>query len=96
MGDHADDAVNRAFDSMGEDDYGDPFDLEDIVTSAARREGPKVGDNCPSRGCKGGKIVLRKNKYTGVEFLGCDQYPKCKYNSSIEEDISRSEFDPRG
>lgn len=36
----------------------------------------KVNDNCPQ--CSTGKLVLRKAK---TEFLGCSQYPKCKFTS---------------
>ena len=35
----------------------------------------EVGSICPK--CNKGKFVLRKNYYGG-EFLGCDNYPKCK------------------
>lgn len=34
----------------------------------------KANDNCPK--CKTGKLVNRKAK---TEFLGCSQYPKCKF-----------------
>ena len=36
----------------------------------------RVNDNCPK--CSTGKLVLRKAK---TEFLGCSQYPKCKFTS---------------
>ncbi len=36
----------------------------------------KANDNCPQ--CSTGKLVLRKAK---TEFLGCSQYPKCKFTS---------------
>ena len=35
-----------------------------------------ANDNCPQ--CSTGKLVLRKAK---TEFLGCSQYPKCKFTS---------------
>ena len=36
----------------------------------------KANDSCPQ--CSTGKLVLRKAK---TEFLGCSQYPKCKFTS---------------
>ncbi len=89
MGEHADDAINQTIDEIcrdEEDRFEEPEDNFYRPTFKRRKRLPhdiKVGDDCPARGCKGEKIVLRKNKYSGVEFLGCDQYPKCKYSSSI-------------
>lgn len=37
--------------------------------------------DCPQ--C-GGKLVKRKNRSTGESFLGCDNYPKCKYTQPLE------------
>lgn len=36
----------------------------------------KESDTCPR--CKSGKLILRKAK---TEFLGCSEYPKCKFTS---------------
>ena len=38
----------------------------------------KTGNQCPY--CDGGTTVKRINKMTAAQFLGCDQFPKCKYS----------------
>lgn len=42
----------------------------------------EIGSICPK--CNKGKFVLRKSYYGG-EFLGCDNYPKCKTLVPIEK-----------
>jgi ssDNA-binding Zn-finger/Zn-ribbon topoisomerase 1 len=32
----------------------------------------------------GGKLVRRKNRATGETFLGCSNYPKCKFTQPDE------------
>lgn len=44
---------------------------DDIVSNIQEH---KEHDSCPR--CKSGKLMLRKAK---TEFLGCSQYPKCKF-----------------
>jgi len=71
MGDEADYLIDQELDSY----WGDEFNLEgdlEYVPAQPRH----AGDPCP-KGC-GGTLVLRKNKTTGVEFLGCSSFPKCK------------------
>lgn len=34
------------------------------------------------KGCKG-KEVVRVNKGTGEEFMGCTNYPKCKWSRNL-------------
>jgi len=41
---------------------------------------PEVGMQCPN--CEKGKMILRKSFYG--QFLGCDNYPKCKTMMKIE------------
>ncbi len=72
MGDGADDAMERDFDSYWEEGFRDPDDCPEYVPSQPRY----AGDPCP-KGCDG-TLVLRKNRTTGVEFLGCSSFPKCK------------------
>lgn len=69
MGQHAQDAVNRAMD-MWTREVLDPLEDE---TSAIPTRFP--GDPCDK--CDG-KYVLRRNSLNGSKFLGCDNFPKCK------------------
>ena len=34
----------------------------------------------------GNEMLLRKNKSTNIEFLGCSSFPKCRNTVSFEED----------
>ena len=34
----------------------------------------------------GSEMLLRKNKSTNTEFLGCSSFPKCRNTISFEED----------
>jgi ssDNA-binding Zn-finger/Zn-ribbon topoisomerase 1 len=45
-----------------------------IVNLVVENKEHKENDTCPR--CKSGKLILRKAK---TEFLGCSQYPKCKF-----------------
>jgi ssDNA-binding Zn-finger/Zn-ribbon topoisomerase 1 len=45
-----------------------------ITNTGAENNDLKENDTCPR--CKTGKLLLRKAK---TEFLGCSQYPKCKF-----------------
>ncbi len=38
----------------------------------------KTGNSCPR--CDKGITVKRINKASGSMFVGCDQFPKCKYS----------------
>ncbi len=38
----------------------------------------RLGKKCPQ--CEKGTAVKRINKATNVAFIGCDQFPKCKYS----------------
>jgi len=47
--------------------------------------------DCPK--CRDGKLIKRTNKIAKEDFLGCSEYPKCKYTQKIEsseEDIKDS------
>ena len=39
------------------------------------------GDACAW--CVDGKLSIRVNRTENKKFLGCDKYPKCKYNCEI-------------
>ncbi|MFT4304224.1 MAG: DNA topoisomerase I [Candidatus Woesearchaeota archaeon] len=47
---------------------------DDVGTSTTEKKYPEEGMKCPN--CKDGKMILRKSFYG--EFLGCNNYPKCK------------------
>ena len=71
MGDHADDAVDRDFNHTygGHDWFGDDYGDHRI------KRGKKEHDpNCT------GQLVTRVNSHTGQTFLGCSNFPKCKYS----------------
>ncbi len=38
----------------------------------------RLGKKCPR--CDKGTVVKRINKATNAAFIGCDQFPKCKYS----------------
>ena len=40
--------------------------------------GTRLDKTCPK--CSKGTTVKRINKSTGTEFVGCDQFPDCKYS----------------
>ena len=40
--------------------------------------------NCPKAFCKG-RLVIRTNKASGQKFLGCENFPECRYTEPIEE-----------
>ena len=44
-----------------------------------RRDVP-IGEACPL--CGKGKTVVRSNKRTKVEFVGCDRFPSCAFSAS--------------
>lgn len=47
----------------------------------------KLDRPCPECEKKGrkGELVERKNKSDGSVFIGCNQYPKCRYSESVED-----------
>ena len=47
---------------------------------------PECGDTIVA-----GKLVFRTNGNTGKEFLGCSNYPACKYTEEIEDDVDPPE-----
>ncbi len=48
---------------------------ESINVNQARPK--KHQDGCPA------KLVRRRNRWTGVEFVGCRSFPKCKFSRSL-------------
>ena len=56
----------------------------DKVREMEEIDSGKMEKQCPK--CKEGKLVLRKSIYGS--FLGCDQYPKCRYTEKFEREES--------
>ena len=50
--------------------------------------------NCPQAGCNG-MLIRRKNKIDGSFFLGCTNYPKCRYTQP-DETTNENEGYPEG
>jgi DNA topoisomerase-1 len=52
---------------------------ETITVPRRKKEGDATGETCPR--C-GGDVVIREGKYG--KFMGCSNYPKCKWTSDLE------------
>jgi len=51
----------------------------------SRNQTPAITSKiCPS--C-GSVLVIRTNKFSGKQFVGCSEYPKCKHAEELPEDI---------
>lgn len=64
------------------DNRGKPGTLKSKALGNHRSISAKAGDSCPE--CKSGKLVqrsVRSGKNEGKPFIGCTQFPKCKYFS---------------
>lgn len=70
---------------------GDMAELYDYLLDEP--EPMDVGDLCPDsewNECNG-KMVLRTNRRTGEQFVGCSQYPKCKQTAPMRLRAAREE-----
>lgn len=47
---------------------------------------PRVVTPCPQKNCLG-TLVVRTNKQSGGDFLGCNRWPECDYTRPLTEDI---------
>lgn len=82
-------AVGKPIDLVGDDRLFDLLQKERgrSVPLASADPTPKppspaaVGP--PPCGACGSKTVVRKNRSTGSEFLGCSQYPRCRFTAEI-------------
>ena len=45
----------------------------------------EVSKNCPQ--CAPDRLVVRTNGDTGVDFLGCENWPDCKYTEPMPLDM---------
>lgn len=48
--------------------------------------GTKVSRDCPTCGT-GSKLVVRTNRQSGSQFLGCPNWPTCSHTEPIPESI---------
>lgn len=84
MGEYAEDAFDRDFDNWCQsiedlflhDDYYDTSSY--IVTY--KKVNREIGDSCPK--CSG-QLVIRINKLNQIRFLGCSNFPKCRFSTNI-------------
>ena len=78
MGDYADDAIDNGFFEMlnNESDLAQSFDDYDGGDKVIKRERMRAG-KCPH--CNK-KLVRRTNSKTLQTFLGCPNFPKCKFS----------------
>ncbi len=58
--------------------------LEDVLP---RKEPEEIGEECPECGGQ----LLKRTSGSGSEFIGCSNYPKCKYTRNIGPDGKRKE-----
>ena len=56
--------------------------VKEAFEKIPKKEAVKTGDDCPT--C-GSPLVIRKGKYGA--FVGCSNYPKCKYIKQDEKEI---------
>ena len=52
-----------------------------------------ITKNCPK--C-GRKLIIRKNKYEGSLFVGCTNYPECKYTEELSEEFIMRLYGQKG
>lgn len=36
---------------------------------------------CPN--CSEGELVVRRNSHTGAQFIGCSNFPQCRYSADM-------------
>ena len=54
------------------------------MKTLAEMVGERVEKSCPECGV-GHRLIVRQNSHTLDYFLGCSNYPKCKYTEEIPE-----------
>ena len=47
-------------------------------------QNPKIVMPCPEPHCKG-TLAIRTNRQTGEDFLGCSEYPECRFTRPLTE-----------
>lgn len=57
--------------------------------------GNQTEEICPETGC-GGFLIIRQARFGQPKFLGCSNYPICKYTKPLYPNASRSRYMRRG
>jgi len=57
--------------------------VKDLELDEDMPEGYQCGERCPGSGCDGYLVVRSK---FGRKFLGCSNYPKCRYKRPLSQD----------
>lgn len=82
-------AVGKPIDLVGDDRLVDLLQKErcgsvPLASADPTSEPPPPGAvGYPPCGACGSETVVRKNRSTGSEFLGCSQYPRCRFTAEI-------------
>lgn len=82
-------AVGKPIDLIGDDrlvqliQQGRGLSSEPVP--AATPSGPSTSNTASVQPCGacGSKLVVRKNRRSGSEFLGCSNYPKCRFTAEL-------------
>ena len=54
---------------------------KDGLIDIRRQEGAQSVETCPE--CQRGSVVVKRNKKSGNEFLGCSRFPRCEYTRNV-------------
>ena len=67
--------------------YG-PFmeKFSEVSKNMTKDEPELIGENCPDCGAP---LVKKKGKKNGKVFIGCSNFPKCKYTRPLPEDLPK-------
>ena len=65
--------------------YKEPLKAEDEAFNSSKYQVGKIINNRKCPYCKH-PLVVKKNK-KGQKFIGCTNFPKCKYTESIEDEV---------
>lgn len=49
--------------------------------------GSVIEKNCPKCQFRVRRLVIRENRHTGHQFLGCQEWPDCDYTEEISESM---------
>ena len=79
-------------DILPDDEIWDDFNDDEIIIEYPDiKDRTQVSIFCPDcgRGLKpvSIKLIVRTNSQNGSRFLGCPNYPRCKYTQALPQDI---------
>lgn len=69
--------------------FDDSLKTAELILEKTTLLSKKVNENCPE--CNG-ELIFKKSKKTNNEFIGCSNYPNCRYIKNIEIKKSRFSF----